>query len=194
MSTIGLGIILKNAAMLIWGTNQISFPSPFGEGVIRFMGAGIYPQEIFVIACCMLLMLGLELFQKKTTVGKALLAISFNNEWASLMGINVNFMIVMSFVASSAMAALAGVIVAPITSAWVLMGSLLGLKAFCAAIPGGLESPRACFAGGIILGIFEFLVASWRSELKELSVFVLIIIVLAIRPKGLFTPPAAEKV
>jgi len=194
MSTIGVGIILKNAAMLVWGTNQITFPSPFGDQVVRVFGAGIYPQEIFVIAISMAVLTALDLFQRKTIIGKALLATACNREWASLMGIDVNKMIVLSFMVSSGLAALGGVIVAPITTAWVLMGSNLGLKAFCAAVLGGVESSRGCIAGGVLLGVTEFLIASWRPDLRDFSVFALLIVILALKPRGLFAAPKVEKV
>lgn len=194
MSTIGVAIILKNAAILIWGANQLTFPSPFGDVPIRLMGIGILPQEIFVIAVTFVIIIMIELFQKKTILGKAVLATSFNQEVASLMGINVNAMIIGSFMVSSALAAMGGVMVSPITTAWVYMGGNLGLKAFAAAILGGLESSRGCMVSGLFLGVIEFLIAAWRPELRDFSIFVLLIVVLIVRPTGLFGVHKVEKV
>ena len=194
VSTIGMGIILKNLAMLIWGSNQINFPSPFGDTVVRVLGAGIYPQEIVVIAVSVVVLSALDIFQRKTIIGKALLATAWNTSWASLMGIDVNKMVILAFMVSSGLAAMGGILVAPITSAWVLMGSTLGLKAFCAAILGGLESSRGCIAGGLLLGITEFLIASWEPNLKDFSVFALLILALTIRPQGIFAAAKVEKV
>jgi branched-chain amino acid transport system permease protein len=194
MSTIGVAIILKNAAILIWGANQLTFPSPFGDVPIRVMGIGVLPQEIFVILVTLAIIVMLELFQKKTILGKAVLATSFNQEVASLMGINVNMMIIGSFIVSSALAAMAGVMVSPITTAWVYMGGNLGLKAFAAAILGGLESSRGCIVGGFIIGIVELLIAAWRPELRDFSVFVLLILILIVHPTGLFGIKKVEKV
>jgi branched-chain amino acid transport system permease protein len=194
MSTIGVAILLKNTAILLWGANQLTFPSPFGNEPIRFLGAGVLPQEIFVIAATLVIVALVEIFQRKTILGKAVRATAFNQEVASLMGINVNMMIVGSFVVSSALACLGGVMVAPITTAWAYMGGNLGLKAFVAAILGGLESSRGCVIGGFLLGITEFLIAVWRPELRDFSIFVLLILILLVRPTGLLGVRKVEKV
>jgi branched-chain amino acid transport system permease protein len=194
MSTIGVAIMLKNTAILVWGANQLTFPSPFGSDPIYVFGAGILPQEIFVVIISIAVMLCLDIFQRKTIIGKAVLATAYNKDVASLMGINVNMMIILSFMLSAGLAALGGVIVAPITTAWAYMGSSLGLKAFAAAILGGLESSRGCIVGGFLLGIMEFLVAAWRPELKDFSVFIVLIVIMAIMPYGLFGAKKVDKV
>jgi branched-chain amino acid transport system permease protein len=194
MSTIGFGIILQNTALAVWGPGAMAMPSPLGDTVLRVGGAGIRPQEIFVLAVAAGVMLALDHVLRRTRIGKAVRAVSANPAAASLMGINVGAMVVLAFVLSSALAALAGVLIAPITTASVFMGLAIALKAFSSAIVGGLTNPRGCIAGGFLLGCTEALVGLWRAELREITVFLLIIVVLVLKPQGLFGRKPFEKV
>jgi branched-chain amino acid transport system permease protein len=110
------------------------------------------------------------------------------------MGINVAAIVVLAFVMSSGLAGLAGLLIAPITTASVFMGLNIALKAFSAAIVGGLSSPRGCIAGGILLGCLEALIGLWRAEMREITLFILIILVLMFKPEGLFGRKTIEKV
>jgi branched-chain amino acid transport system permease protein len=194
MSTIGFGIILQNVALAIWGPGAIAVPSPLGDEVIRLAGAGIRPQELLVLGVAGAAMLALDHVLRRTRIGKAVRAVAANPDAASLMGINVGAVVVLAFVLSSGLAALAGVLIAPITTASVFMGLAISLKAFSAAIAGGLTNPRGCIAGGFLLGCTEALVGLWHAELREITVFGLIILVLALKPEGLFGRPPFEKV
>jgi len=194
MSTIGFGIILQNTALAVWGPGAMAMPSPLGDQVLRIAGAGIRPQEIFVLAVTAAVMLALDHVLRRTRIGKAVRAVSANHGAAALMGINVGAMVVLAFVLSSSLAALAGVLIAPITTASVFMGLAIALKAFSSAIVGGLTNPRGCIAGGFLLGCTEALVGLWRAELREITVFVLIIVVLVLKPEGLFGRKPFEKV
>ncbi len=194
MSTIGFGIILQNTALAVWGPGAMAMPSPLGDGVLRIGGAGIRPQEILVLGVTGAVMLALDWVLRKTRIGKAVRAVSANHAAAALMGINVGAVVVLAFVLSSGLTALAGVLVAPITTASVFMGLAISLKAFSAAIVGGLTSPRGCIAGGFLLGCTEALVGLWRAELREITIFLLIIAVLALKPQGLFGRKPFEKV
>ena len=194
MSTIGFGIILQNTALAIWGPSSMAMPSPLGDDVIRIAGAGIRPQEILVIAVTGVVMLGLDHVLRKTRIGKAVRAVAANKEAAALMGINVSAIVVLAFAVSSALAGLGGLLIAPITTASVFMGLSIALKAFSAAIVGGLTNPRGCIAGGFLLGCIEAFVGLWRAELREITVFVLIILVLVAKPEGLFGQKPFEKV
>lgn len=194
MSTIGFGIILQNSAMAIWGSSSIAVPSPLGDGVLRIAGAGVRPQEILVIASTLTVMFGLDYVLRKTKIGKAVRAVAANQQAASLMGINVTAIVILSFVMSSGLAGLAGLLIAPITTASVFMGLTIALKAFSAAIVGGLSSPRGCIAGGILLGCIEAIVGLWRAEMREITLFLLIILVLMVKPEGLFGRKTFEKV
>jgi branched-chain amino acid transport system permease protein len=194
MSTIGFGIILQNTALAIWGAGSVAMPSPLGEGVIRIAGAGIRPQEILVLATTAVVMLALDHVLRRTRIGKAVRAVAANPQAAALMGINVGAIVVLAFVMSSSLAGLAGLLIAPITTASVFMGLAIALKAFSSAIVGGLTNPRGCIAGGFLLGVIEALVGLWRAELREITIFVLIIVVLVIKPEGLFGQKPFEKV
>jgi branched-chain amino acid transport system permease protein len=194
MSTIGFGIILQNTALAIWGPASMAMPSPLGDGVIRVAGAGIRPQEILVLAVTGVVMLALDHVLRRTKVGKAVRAVAANKDAAALMGINVGAIVVLAFVIASALAGLGGLLIAPITTASVFMGLAISLKAFSAAIVGGLTNPRGCIAGGFLLGCIEALVGLWRAEMREITVFALIILVLVIKPEGLFGQKPFEKV
>ncbi len=194
MSTIGFGILVQNSAMAIWGGSSIAMPSPLGDEVLRIAGAGVRPQEILVIVATFAVMAVLDYVLRKTKVGKAVRAVAANQQAAALMGINVSAIVVLAFVISSGLAGVAGLLIAPITTASVFMGLNIALKAFSAAILGGLTSPRGCIAGGLLLGCVEALVGLWRAELREITLFMLIILVLMAKPEGLFGRKLAEKV
>ena len=194
MSTIGFGIIIQNSALAIWGPTPIVLPSPLGNDVIRIGGAGIVPQEILVLIASIVMMFCMDYVLRKTRFGKAVRAVAHSRNAATLMGINVSAIVVMAFVVSSSLAGLAGMLVAPITTASVFMGLTIALKAFSAAIVGGLNNPRGCMLGGFLLGLLEALVGLWQAELREISIFLLIIVVLALKPEGLLGQRQVEKV
>lgn len=194
MSTIGFGIIIQNTALAIWGPSAMVLPSPLGDEVIRIGGAGILPQEILVLVSSVLVMLALDTVMRRTRLGKAVRAVAHSKAAATLMGINVGAVVVLAFVVSSSLAGLAGLLIAPITTASVFMGLTIALKAFSAAILGGLNNARGCMVGGFLLGLIEALVGLWHAELREISVFLLIILVLVVKPEGLLGQRIAEKV
>lgn len=194
MSTIGFGILVQNTALAIWGPSPVPVPSPLGGDVIRIAGAGVLPQEILVLVVSIAVLLALDVVMRRTRIGKAVRAVAENRNAATLMGINVSAVVVGAFVISSAFAGLAGLLVAPITTASVYMGLTLALKAFSAAIVGGLDNPRGCMLGGFLMGILEALVGLWHAELREIAIFLLIIVVLAVKPEGLLGRRRVEKV
>ena len=133
------------------------------------------------------------LFYGHTTVGKAMRAVAVNKHGARLVGINVNQMIIWAFGISAGLGAVGGVIVAPITLASYDMGTMLGLKGFCAAILGGLGSGGGAIAGGLILGVLESLGAGLiSSAYKDAIAFVIMLLILFVRPTGLFGGGAAD--
>ncbi|RKP44434.1 branched-chain amino acid ABC transporter permease [Pararobbsia silviterrae] len=194
MSTIGFGIIVQNLALLIWGPAPIALSSPLGDGIVKVLGAGVRPQEILVFVTTLVLMIVLDWMLHRTKMGNAVRAVAFSKNAASLMGINANAVAVGVFAISSALAAIAGVTVAPISTASVFVGTLLALKAFSAAILGGLENPRGCIFGGFLIGLLESMIGLWYANLREIAVFALIIVVLYFRPAGLLGRAHAEKV
>jgi branched-chain amino acid transport system permease protein len=195
MSTIALGIIFKNLAENIWGHDQLPFPSPLSQHPFSFFGIRMLPMQVMVIGGALLMMLAVELFNRRSIYGKAFVATSNDRDAAGLMGINTNLVITFSYALSSMTAAFAGVLVAPITLAGAEMGAVLGLKAFAVAIIGGLSSGMGAIVGGIMLGLAETLTAYYLSSgYKDVPGLLLLLIVLAIKPAGLFGKTAIKKV
>ena len=194
LSTVAVSIILKNGAVQLWGPEQIKFPSPFGDTVIRIGNAGIFPQELFIIVAAIGTVLLVQIFLRRSVLGKALMAVAHNRNAAAVMGINVQWMIVLAFVISSALAGLGGILIAPITFAWAYMGTVPGIKAFAAAIFGGLENPVGILIGGLVIGLLEQFFGIVNSNLKEGITFLVILLMLALRPTGLMGRKDIEKV
>jgi len=194
MSTIGFGIIIQNTALALWGPTPIVMGSPVGNDVIRIAGAGILPQEILVLFASIITMVLLDIVMRKTRFGKAVRAVAHSRNAAILMGINVPAIVVIAFVMSSGLAGMAGILVVPITTASVFMGLSIALKAFSAAILGGLNNPRGCILGAFLLGLMEALIGLWHAELREISIFLVIILVLVFKPEGLLGQRQVEKV
>ncbi len=194
LSTVAVSIILKNAAVNLWGPEQMKFPSPFGDAVLRVGAAGIFPQELFVIVAATGTVLLVQVFLKRSVLGKAFMAVAHNRRAAAVMGINVQRMIVLAFVISSALAGLGGILIAPITFAWAYMGTVPGIKAFAAAIFGGLENPIGILIGALVIGLLEQFVGIVNSNLKEGITFLAILLILALRPTGLMGKKDVEKV
>ena len=155
LSTVAVSIVLKNAAVQLWGPEQVKFPSPFGETVVqsarpafsRKNFSSSSPRSARSSLC--------NCFLRRSLFGKALIAVAFNRNAAAVMGINVRRMVVFAFVLSSALAGLGGILIAPITFAWAYMGTTPGIKAFAAAIFGGLDNPIGILIGGLVIGVLE---------------------------------------
>jgi len=194
MSTLGFGVILQSVGLAIWGPKPVVVPSPVGDDVIRFLGIGIRPQEILMLGVSVVVMLAFDHVMRKSMLGKAMRAVAQNQSVASLMGINVNQVMVGAFVISSALAGLSGFLLAPIAQASLFMGLAVGLKGFSAAMVGGLNNARGCVMGGFILGVLESFVNLWSAQWREVAIFGLVILVLAFRPNGLFGTKVVEKV
>jgi len=195
MSTIALGIIFTNVAENVCGRDDLKFPSPLPESPLHFLGANVLPMEILVVIGALLMMLAVELFNRRSIYGKAVVATFNDRDAAKLMGINTGLVITFSYALSSMTAAFAGVLIAPLTLTGASMGAVLGLKAFAVAIIGGLTSGMGIVVGGIILGIAETTTGFYLSTgYKDVPGLVLLLIVLAIRPSGLFGKAAIKKV
>jgi len=155
----------------------------------------VLPMEILVVGGAILMMLAVEFFNRKTIYGKAVVATFNDRDAAKLMGINTGLVITFSYALSSMTAAFAGVLIAPLTLTGATMGAVLGLKAFAVAIIGGLTSGMGIIVGGIILGIAETTTGFYLSTgYKDVPGLVLLLIVLAVRPAGLFGKTAIKKV
>jgi branched-chain amino acid transport system permease protein len=195
MSTLAVGMLMLNGAQLIWGRDPLPFPSSVGEKAIRFFGLGIYPQELLVIGAAFFMMVLLEVFYKKTLTGKALRATAFNLDIAALMGINTTYIALFSYALAGCIAAIAGVLIAPVTLAEATMGTVLGIKAFGIAIIGGLESAKGIFICGVLYGVLEGILSGYLwTGIRDIIAFSLVILILFLRPQGLFGIKTIEKV
>jgi len=195
MATIALGIIFRNLAENIWGRDALKFPSPLPEAALAIGPVRVQPMELAIVAGAVMLMLLVELFNRKTIYGKAVVATANDRDAAGLMGINTKLVITFSYALSSMSAAMAGVLVAPVTLTGATMGAVLGLKAFAVAIIGGLSSGIGVVVGGLILGIAETLTGFYISTgYKDVPGLVLLLLVLSAKPSGLFGKPTIKKV
>ncbi|MEP9368000.1 branched-chain amino acid ABC transporter permease [Xanthobacter sp. VNH20] len=195
MATIALGIIFRNLAENIWGRDALRFPSPLPEAAITIGPVRIQPMEIAIVLGALAVMLAVEIFNRRSIFGKAVVATSNDKDAADLMGINTNRVITFSYALSSMTAALAGVLIAPVTLTGATMGAVLGLKAFAVAIIGGLSSGMGVIVGGLILGITETLTGFYISTgYKDVPGLVLLLLVLSLKPSGLFGRATIKKV
>ncbi|MBC7575218.1 MAG: branched-chain amino acid ABC transporter permease [Herminiimonas sp.] len=195
MSTIALAIIFKNVAENIWGKDDLTFPTPLTATPFKVLGANVQPMQVVVILGAIAMMVAVELFNRKSIYGKAVVATSNDRDAAGLMGINTSLVITFSYALSSATAAFAGVLVAPLTLTGSTMGTALGLKAFSVAIIGGLTSGMGVIVGGLMIGLAETMTGFYISTgYKEVPGLVLLLLVLAIKPAGLFGKSAIKKV
>jgi branched-chain amino acid transport system permease protein len=195
MSTIALGIVFKNVAENVWGRDDLRFPSPLSEAPLRLLGANVLPMEILVVVGALSMMSAVELFNRHSIYGKAVVATFNDRDAAKLMGVNTGLVITFSYALSSLTAALAGVLIAPLTLTGATMGAVLGLKAFAVAIVGGLTSGMGVIVGGILLGVAETTTGFYLSTgYKDVPGLVMLLGVLTLKPAGLFGKAAVKKV
>ena len=195
MTTISLAIIFKNVAENIWGHDDLTFPSPLPTEPLQFYGIRVLPMEILVVLGALAIMIAVEIFNRKSIYGKAVVATSNDRDAAGLMGINTGVVITFSYALSSMTAAFAGVLVAPLTLTGATMGVVLGLKAFAVAIIGGLNSGMGVIGGGLLLGIAETTTGYYISTgYKDVPGLLLLLLVLAIKPAGMFGKSVIKKV
>jgi branched-chain amino acid transport system permease protein len=197
ITAIGVSYFLQNAALLIWGANPLSYTSVATGNLKLFDGQlTISAISLITVAACIVIMIALTLFTSKTKMGKAMRACSEDKGAAQLMGINVNRTISITFAIGSALAAIAGVLLcSSYSSLMPTTGSMPGIKAFTAAVFGGIGSIPGAFLGGILLGIIESMSKAYIStQLSNVIVFAVLIIVLLVKPSGLLGKYVPEKV
>ena len=197
ITAIGVSYFLQNAAQLLWGASPRSY-TPIVSGSLQIFGErlSISYVSLLTIVMCAVIMVGLSLFTSKSKTGKAMRACSEDKGAAQLMGINVNRTISLTFAIGSALAAIAGVLLCSFnTSLMPTTGSMPGIKAFTAAVFGGIGSIPGAFLGGILLGIIEALAKAYIStQLANSIVFAVLIVMLLVRPAGLLGRYVPEKV
>ncbi len=196
ISAVGMSITLQNVVMLTQGNEYKNLPPLLPSRGISLFGAKIAPVEIIILVTSVILMAGLHLFVTRTRLGKAMRATSQDMTMAGLVGININAVISLTFVIGSMLAAVAGVMVTLYYGVvHYFMGYTAGLKAFTAAVLGGIGSIPGAMLGGVMLGIIENFGASYVSSVyKDAFAFLVLIITLILRPAGLLGQQSLDKV
>ena len=203
ITAIGVSILLQNVAMIVWGRQYHAFPALLPAAPHTLAGATVDDLQIFIVLLAAAIMAGLLALVHRTRLGRAMRATSQNPEVAGLMGVNVNTVISITFVIGSALAAVAGIMVAAYYGiAHYFMGFMLGLKAFTAAVLGGIGNLAGAMLGGLLLGLIESLGAGYigpltggflGSHYQDVFAFVVLILVLVFRPSGLLGEQVAER-
>jgi len=197
ITAIGVSLLLENGGQVVFGAEPKFFPELFTKRNIDLVGgASINSADIIVLVIALALMVALQLIVYRTKTGRAMRAVSFNLQSAKLMGINTDRIIAFTFALGSALAAAAGVLVAiRIPRIDPLMGILVGLKAFVAAVLGGIGNIPGAMLGGLLIGITETMVVGYLSPTyKDAVAFAILILILLFRPSGLLGTVAQEKV
>ena len=197
ITAIGVSYFLQNSALLLWTSNPKSFSSVVGTGSIKLLDGQLTITHVALVtvAACIVIMLGLTWFTGHTRMGRAMRACSEDKAAAQLMGINVNSTISMTFAIGSALAAIAGVLLcSTYPSLMPTTGALPGIKAFTAAVFGGIGSIPGAMLGGILLGIIEIFAKAFNTNISDAVVFAVLIVVLLVKPSGLLGKYVPEKV
>jgi branched-chain amino acid transport system permease protein len=203
ITAIGVSILLQTFAMMIWGRSPLPFPHLLSPEPVSIGGALISPTQILLLVLAAVAMVGLVLLVERTRMGRAMRAVAENPRVAGLMGVDSNRVIVATFAIGAALAAVAGVMWgANYASITFTMGVLPGLKAFCAAVLGGIGNIYGAMIGGILLGIIEALGAGYIGDLtggflgshyQDIFAFVVLILVLTLRPSGIMGERVADR-
>jgi branched-chain amino acid transport system permease protein len=193
--TIGASLVIRGLVQVFLGKATYSLPAFSGDTPIEILGATLMPQSLWVLGVTALVVVALWYFFNRTLQGKAMLATSFNRLAAELVGINTSWVLFMSFAMSAALGALGGILVTPITLTSYDAGIMLGLKGFVAAVVGGLGSGLGAVLGGLLVGVLEAMGAGYiSSSYKDAMPFVLILLILFFKPRGLFGGKSTDRV
>lgn len=195
MATIGLGFLLRSLAGMIWGTDDLRIDTPFSSGVVNIGGLVLAHDKLSVIIATVLLILVLWLFFNKTRLGTAMRATSENMLAAYYMGIPVKRVVSLIWAISAMVACCAGILLAPMTLINSNVGLALGLKAFPAAVLGGFGSIPGALVGGLVIGVIEVLAGFYLPlGWKDVAPYVVLLLVLLLKPEGLFGALGKKKV
>jgi branched-chain amino acid transport system permease protein len=194
ISTVGFGIFLKELARILYGPEPLMYTGPFGSGGVTLGGITIAWQQVLILGVAVAVTVVQGIVLKRTMIGKVMRAVAVDRDTAALMGIPVQKVLAGTFAYSSVLAALAGMLLAPLFFVTTEMGSLVGLKGFVAMIIGGFGSIPGAILGGLLLGLGE----NWAAYLvsstyKDVIAFVLLLLFLAMRPQGLLPERTADR-
>lgn len=194
IATVGVSYVLRNTSIVVWGTSPKLFPSLFRPSPLNILGYKVMPQSIGIILIALGIVTLLQLFYSKVKVGKCIRLAASDPEGAAMMGINVSHMRFLTFGISAGLAAIAGLLLAPLSFARVDMSVTIGMKAFAAAILGGIGNLWGALLGGIILGSVEAMGATYISTAyKDAFSFILLFLVLYFKPTGLLAKRIENK-
>jgi branched-chain amino acid transport system permease protein len=195
MATVAGGIVLDNLVLFTFGKEPRGFPSVLAMKPVQIFGAGVYPLQLVIPVAGIAIAILLQVVFSRTRLGKSLLAVVQNPDAAKLMGINVRLAVTVSFMISTALAGLAGLLIAPLFSVHSDMGTLFGIKAFAVAILGGITSASGVMLAGLAYGLIEALVTAFLGSVyTQIVVFSVVILALAFMPNGLLGRAAVNKV
>jgi branched-chain amino acid transport system permease protein len=195
MATVAGGIVLDNLVLFTFGKEPRRFPAVLSTNPIEIFGAGVYPLQLVIPVVGLAIAFVLQVAIQRTRRGKALLAVVQNSDAARLMGINVRAAVAISFMISTALAGLAGVLIAPLFNVHSDMGTLFGIKAFAVAILGGITSAWGVMLAGLAYGLIEALVTAFLGSVyTQIVAFSFVILALVILPNGFFGRAAVNKV
>ena len=184
--TIGASMLFRGLALVLWGPNALPLPSFSGEDPLHIGSAAVAPQEVWIAATALLIVIATQLFFNYTVIGKAMRACAINRAAARLAGVSVERMTLLAFGLSAGMSGLAGVVLAPLIMVSYASGTPLAVKGFCAAIVGGLGNGVGAVIGGVLLGILESVAAGMiHSGYKNAFAFLVLLLVLFFRPGGI---------
>jgi branched-chain amino acid transport system permease protein len=195
IATIGAAFFIKGAAMFIWGKDPFDLPPFSGRNPITFWGAVIQPQSVWVVGFLVAVVTVLTLFFDRTILGKALRACAVNPNASSLVGINVKYMILLSFALSAAIGAIGGIVITPISLMEYDRGAMLAVKGFAACVLGGMGSFPGAIIGGLVIGLIESLGAGLISSgYKDAFALLVLLFVLFLKPSGLLGSVEISKI
>jgi len=195
IATIGASFFIRGAAMFIWGKNPFDLPPFSGRNPITFLGAAIQPQSLWVLGFLVAVVIVLTIFFDRTIMGKALRACAVNPSASSLVGINVKYMILISFALSAAIGAIGGIVITPISLMEYDRGAMLAVKGFSACAVGGIGNFPGAVLGGILIGLIESLGAGLISSgYKDVFALLALLLILFVKPSGLLGSAEVSKI
>lgn len=191
LATIAISYILQNGAMIIWGSNMLSFPRIFSMNSIKIFGVGVQPEAVLCIGVSIVAMVILHVFMKYTKFGTAMRAAAMDPMAARSCGINVTLSTGMTWGIAASMASMAGMLIGPVYGVFTTLGATIGRKGFSSAVMGGYGNMYGAIVGGILLGLLETFTTGYvSSAYKDLIAYVVLLLFLFIKPTGIFNERA----